>query len=56
VNVLDPQFSVDPWDAYRWLRDEAPVLEDPVDPAEPRIVPATFARTCDRVRTRFTPG
>ena len=30
VNVLDPAFYVDPWDAYRWLRDEAPVFWDPV--------------------------
>jgi cytochrome P450 family 142 subfamily A polypeptide 1 len=30
VNVLDPQFYVDPWSAYRWLRDEAPVFWDPV--------------------------
>jgi cytochrome P450 family 142 subfamily A polypeptide 1 len=30
VNSLDPQFYVDPWDAYRWLRDEAPVYRDPV--------------------------
>jgi cholest-4-en-3-one 26-monooxygenase len=30
VNVLDPDFYVDPWDAYRWLRDEAPVFWDPV--------------------------
>jgi cytochrome P450 family 142 subfamily A polypeptide 1 len=30
VNVLDPQFYVDPWDAYRWLREEAPVFWDPV--------------------------
>ncbi|MFN8025434.1 MAG: cytochrome P450 [Acidimicrobiia bacterium] len=30
VNLLDPQFYVDPWDAYRWLRDEAPVFKDPV--------------------------
>jgi cytochrome P450 family 142 subfamily A polypeptide 1 len=29
VNVLDPAFYVDPWDAYRWLRDEAPVFWDP---------------------------
>jgi len=29
INVLDPQFYVDPWDAYRWLRDEAPVFWDP---------------------------
>jgi cholest-4-en-3-one 26-monooxygenase len=29
VNVLDPQFYVDPWDAYRWLRDEAPAFWDP---------------------------
>lgn len=28
VNVLDPQFYVDPWDAYRWLRDEAPIFWD----------------------------
>ena len=30
INVLDPQFYVDPWQAYRWLRDEAPVWWDPV--------------------------
>jgi cholest-4-en-3-one 26-monooxygenase len=30
VNVLDPEFYVDPWEAYRWLRDEAPVFWDPV--------------------------
>ncbi|MCB0994113.1 MAG: cytochrome P450 [Acidimicrobiales bacterium] len=30
VNLLDPHFYVDPWDAYRWLRDEAPVFWDPV--------------------------
>jgi cytochrome P450 family 142 subfamily A polypeptide 1 len=30
VNVLDPQFYVDPWDTYRWLRDEAPVFWDPI--------------------------
>jgi cytochrome P450 family 142 subfamily A polypeptide 1 len=29
VNVLDPQFYVDPWDDYRWLRDEAPAYWDP---------------------------
>jgi cholest-4-en-3-one 26-monooxygenase len=30
INVLDPEFYVDPWPAYRWLRDEAPVYRDPV--------------------------
>jgi len=25
INVLDPEFYVDPWQAYRWLRDVAPV-------------------------------
>src|SRR5579859_7995742 len=30
INVLDPEFYVDPWQAYRWLRDEAPVYWDPV--------------------------
>ena len=30
INVLDPQFYVDPWDAYRWLQDEAPFYWDPV--------------------------
>jgi cholest-4-en-3-one 26-monooxygenase len=30
LNVLDPDFYVDPWDSYRWLRDEAPVYWDPV--------------------------
>jgi len=29
VNVLDPEFYVDPWDDYRWLRDEAPLYWDP---------------------------
>jgi cholest-4-en-3-one 26-monooxygenase len=29
VNVLDPQFYVDPWAGYRWLRDNAPVFWDP---------------------------
>jgi cytochrome P450 family 142 subfamily A polypeptide 1 len=30
INVLDPAFYVDPWPAFRWLRDEAPVYWDPV--------------------------
>jgi cytochrome P450 family 142 subfamily A polypeptide 1 len=30
VNVLDPQFYIDPWAAYGWLRDEAPVFWDPI--------------------------
>jgi cytochrome P450 family 142 subfamily A polypeptide 1 len=30
INVLDPLFYVDPWESYRWLRDEAPVYWDPV--------------------------
>ncbi len=30
INVLDPEFYVDPWRAYGWLRDEAPVYWDPV--------------------------
>jgi len=30
VNLLDPSFYVDPWAAYRWLRDESPVHWDPV--------------------------
>ena len=30
INVLDPEFYVDPWQAYRWLRDEAPLYWDPV--------------------------
>jgi cytochrome P450 family 142 subfamily A polypeptide 1 len=30
INVLDPEFYVDPWQAYRWLRDEAPLYRDPV--------------------------
>ncbi len=29
INVLDPEFYVDPWEAYRWLRDQAPVFWDP---------------------------
>jgi cytochrome P450 family 142 subfamily A polypeptide 1 len=30
INVLDPAFYVDPWEAYAWLRDHAPVFWDPV--------------------------
>jgi cytochrome P450 family 142 subfamily A polypeptide 1 len=30
INVLDPEFYVDPWDSYRWLRDDAPAYWDPV--------------------------
>ena len=30
VNLLDPAFYVDPGDAYRWLRDNAPAYWDPV--------------------------
>jgi cholest-4-en-3-one 26-monooxygenase len=30
VNLLDPDFYVDPWEAYAWLRDESPVHWDPV--------------------------
>jgi cytochrome P450 family 142 subfamily A polypeptide 1 len=29
INVLDPQFYVDPWGSYEWLRDESPVYWDP---------------------------
>jgi cytochrome P450 family 142 subfamily A polypeptide 1 len=29
INVLDPEFYVDPWDAYQWLREEAPAFWDP---------------------------
>ncbi len=28
VNLLDPQFYVDPWSGYRWLRDNDPVYWD----------------------------
>ena len=30
VNLLDPEWYVDPFDAYRWLRDNEPVFRDPV--------------------------
>ena len=30
INLLDPDFYVDPDDAYRWLRDNSPVYWDPV--------------------------
>jgi cholest-4-en-3-one 26-monooxygenase len=30
INVLDPTFYVDPWDAYRWMRENQPVFWDPV--------------------------
>jgi cholest-4-en-3-one 26-monooxygenase len=29
INVLDPDFYVDPWESYEWLRDAAPVYWDP---------------------------
>jgi cytochrome P450 family 142 subfamily A polypeptide 1 len=30
INLLDPQFYVDPWDAYKWMREHEPVFWDPV--------------------------
>jgi len=30
INLLDPEFYVDPWEAYRWLRDHSPAHWDPV--------------------------
>jgi cholest-4-en-3-one 26-monooxygenase len=30
INVLDPEFYVDPWEAYAWMREKAPVFWDPV--------------------------
>ena len=30
INVLDPVFYVEPWESYKWLRDESPVYWDPV--------------------------
>lgn len=30
VNLLDPEWYVDPFEAYRWLRDTSPVHWDPV--------------------------
>ncbi|NCY16618.1 MAG: cytochrome P450 [Actinobacteria bacterium] len=30
INLLDPGFYVDPWDAYRWLRANDPVHWDPI--------------------------
>ena len=30
INLLDPQFYVDPWDGYRWLRENDPVHWDPI--------------------------
>jgi cytochrome P450 family 142 subfamily A polypeptide 1 len=30
INLLDPTFYVDPYDAYRWLRDNSPCHWDPV--------------------------
>jgi cytochrome P450 family 142 subfamily A polypeptide 1 len=30
INLLDPRFYVDPYESYRWLRDNAPVFWDPV--------------------------
>jgi cytochrome P450 family 142 subfamily A polypeptide 1 len=30
INLLDPQFYVDPWTSYRWLRDSDPVHWDPI--------------------------
>jgi cholest-4-en-3-one 26-monooxygenase len=30
INLLDPEFYVEPFEAYRWLREESPVHWDPV--------------------------
>jgi cytochrome P450 family 142 subfamily A polypeptide 1 len=30
INLLDPEWYVEPWAAYRWLRDQSPVHWDPV--------------------------
>lgn len=30
INLLDPEWYVEPWEAYRWLRDHSPVHWDPV--------------------------
>jgi cytochrome P450 family 142 subfamily A polypeptide 1 len=30
INLLDPRFYVDPYGAYRWLRDNDPVFWDPI--------------------------
>ena len=30
INLLDPRFYVDPFESYRWLRDNEPVFWDPV--------------------------
>lgn len=30
INLLDPNFYVDPWDAYRWLRVNDPIHWDPI--------------------------
>jgi cytochrome P450 len=30
INLLDPQFYVYPWDAYKWMREHEPVFWDPV--------------------------
>lgn len=30
INLLDPRFYVDPFEAYRWLRDNEPVFWDPI--------------------------
>jgi cholest-4-en-3-one 26-monooxygenase len=30
INVLDPRFYVDPWDAYRWMQANEPVFWDAV--------------------------
>ncbi len=30
INLLDPRFYVDPFESYRWLRDNEPVFWDPI--------------------------
>jgi cholest-4-en-3-one 26-monooxygenase len=30
INLLDPEFYVEPWESYRWLRAHSPVHWDPV--------------------------
>ncbi|HUW04539.1 MAG TPA: cytochrome P450 [Acidimicrobiales bacterium] len=31
INPLDPRFYDDPWEGYRWLRDQAPVFWDAIN-------------------------
>ena len=39
IDILDPRFYDDPWEAYRWLRTNAPLYWDAAQRAVGRLPP-----------------